>query len=221
MGRVPGSHSEENLWDGRYCNGVFVKYGLPHCPATFCQNSSLFQPVNLFTSVFFGLIPESTLVHSTSILELSMTVFSIDQKPKHPLVPTQPSGCHESTWWEKWKCFSVIFKVHFVSVVGKFKRIIVKIDTRIIFKMPYPWYLALCFLQVPAFKGWNSLFGFVSWRKVVSGYSLSFRCIAWTDISAYTALLQTLRNDNILFNSLGESDSTSGHRSNYLLSWNH
>lgn len=61
----------------------------------------IFISVSLFTSVFFGLIPESTLVHSTSILELSTTVFSIDQKPKHPLVPTQPSGCHESTWWEK------------------------------------------------------------------------------------------------------------------------
>ena len=61
-------------------------------PATFCQNSSSFQPSSLFTSVFFGLIHESTLVHAKSLLELSMTIFSIGQKPKHPLVSTQPSA---------------------------------------------------------------------------------------------------------------------------------
>lgn len=67
---------------------------------------------------------------------------------------------------EKVKVF-LFFKVHFVSVVGKFKRSIVT-DTGIVFKMPYHLYLALCLpCKFPLLKE-KTIFDFVSWKKELS-----------------------------------------------------
>lgn len=67
--------------------------------------------------------PGLFLVPATSILQLSLTLFSADPEPSHPFEPAQSSGCQEQPRREKQKCFSVIFMPCCVSIVGKFKRL--------------------------------------------------------------------------------------------------
>ena len=161
--------------------------------------------------MFFGLIHESTLVHAESLLELSVTIFSIDQKPKHPLVSAQPLA-DTNRLDGKSESVSLFFMVHFVSVVGKFKRSII-IDTGIVFKMPYHLYLALCLLcKFPLLKD-KTIFDFVSWKKSDLWMFFVFQMHR---LNRYFSIYKI--TPNILFNSLGESDRALDQRNNYLLS---
>lgn len=99
------------IWSATWANPSFAKSNLHF-------NQLVISPL---CSSGLALSPRSGACHS--VVQLSPTVLSADLKPRDPLAPAQSAGRQEWPWREKQKCFSVIFKVCCVSIVGKFKRL--------------------------------------------------------------------------------------------------